>query len=48
MCLSIETMQLMVPGYGSVALLACLGEDSVAAMFEEHAVIEAEGGTDTV
>jgi hypothetical protein len=41
-------MQLMVAGYGSPALLAFLGEDSIAAMFEEHAVIEEEGGTDTV
>jgi hypothetical protein len=41
-------MHLMVAGYSSVALLAFLEEDSVAAMFEEHVVIEEEGGTDTV
>jgi hypothetical protein len=29
-------------------LLVFLEEDSVTAMFEEHAVIEEEGGTDTV
>jgi hypothetical protein len=43
-----ENLQLMVAGYGSVPLLAFLGEDSAAAMFEEHAVIEEEGGSNTV
>jgi hypothetical protein len=30
----------MAEEYGSVALLAFLAEDSAAAMFEEHAMIE--------